>query len=79
MSGKTPTCAGCGATLQPFADHCEACGKKVAEHVPLWAYAAAGLISLTVIALVVDPDVVIQLLLALPNIFLRLGSGGGEG
>ena len=79
MSSKIRTCAGCGATLHPFADHCEACGKKVAEHVPFWAYVVAGLISLGLISLVVDPDMVIRLLMALPNIFMRLGSGGEEG
>jgi predicted amidophosphoribosyltransferase len=70
------TCPGCGARLHPFGDRCEACGRRIVEHVPLWGYALAAIVIVSLIVALVDFELLAQLVLAIPRALLQ--SVGGE-
>jgi predicted amidophosphoribosyltransferase len=70
------TCPGCGARLHPFGNRCDACGRRIVEHVPFWGYLLAAVIVVSLILALVDFALVAQLVLAIPRALLQSVGGG---
>jgi predicted amidophosphoribosyltransferase len=73
---KPRTCPGCGASLHPFGDRCDACGRRIVEQVPLWGYLLAVVIVVSMILVLVDIELVARLVLAIPRALFQAAAEG---
>ena len=76
MTKQAERCAKCGATLHPFADHCDECGHPVLEPIRTWQkYLAMG-VALAILMALVNWDAVMFGLGAVARAVQRLTGAG---